>query len=187
MTKYPNLELTYHQWTVSDYHKLAEIGILSEKRVELISGEIIEMSPVGKLHAATVKAVAKLFWSKLGRQAIISVQDPIVVNEFSEPEPDLAILNHQDNFYADQLPGPADILLVVEVADTTLAKDRQVKIPLYATAGIPEYWIINLNDSVLERYTEPRENEYALRRLYRTEDILESELLGAIPMKVILL
>ena len=187
MTKYPNLELSYHQWTVSDYHKLAETGLLSEKRVELIGGEIIDMSPVGKLHAATVKAIAKLFWGKIGDRAIVSVQDPITLNNFSEPEPDLAILKPNDSFYADQLPSASDVLLVVEAADTTLAKDRQVKIPLYAEAGIPEYWIINLNEAVLERYTEARSGEYALRRLYRKGDTLSSELVGEVQVDAILL
>lgn len=187
MTKYPNLELTYHEWTVSDYHKLAEIGLLSEKRVELISGEIIDMSPVGKLHAATVKAIAKLLWDKIGDQAVVSVQDPIIINELSEPEPDLAILKPKENFYADQLPKASDVLLIIEVADTTLAKDRQVKIPLYSEAQIPEYWIINLTDKVLERYTEPKEGDFALRRLYRKGDTLENELLGTFAVEAILL
>lgn len=187
MTKYPNLELTYHQWTVADYHKLAEVGLLSDKRVELISGEIIDMSPIGKMHAATVKAVAKFFWNIIGDKAILSVQDPVTISEYSEPEPDLAILKPNDTFYAEQLPKASDVLLIVEVADTTLNKDRQVKIPLYAEALIPEYWIINLNDKVLERYTEPKAGEYVLRRLYRKGDSLESELLGKVPVDAILL
>lgn len=187
MTKYPNLELTYHEWTVSDYHKLAEIGLLSEKRVELISGEIIDMSPVGKLHAATVNKLTSLLSELIVDAGIISVQNPVTINQFSEPEPDLSILKPKENFYADQLPKASDVLLIVEVADTTLAKDRQVKIPLYSEAQIPEYCIINLTDKVLERYTEPKEGDYALRRLYRKGDTLENELLGTFAVEAILL
>jgi Uma2 family endonuclease len=187
MTKYPNLELSYHQWTVADYHKLAETGLLSEKRVELIAGEIIDMSPIGKLHAAAVNKLTQLLHQLIGEAGIVSVQNPITIHDFSEPEPDLAILKPNDSFYADQLPSASDVLLVVEVADTTLAKDRQVKIPLYSEAGIPEYWIINLNEAVLERYTEARNGEYALRRLYRKGDTLSSELLGEVPIDAILL
>lgn len=150
MTKHAHLDLDYHKWTVADYHKLAGMGMFDDQRVELISGEIIHMSPIGKLHAATVKAIAALLWAAAGDSGIISVQDPVMINDHSEPEPDLAILKPNPSFYAERLPGPDDILLVIEVADSTLEKDRQVKLPLYAASGIPEYWIVNLSEEVLE-------------------------------------
>lgn len=187
MTKHSNLELSYHQWTVADYHKLAEIGLLSEKRVELISGEIIDRSSIGKLHAATVNKINQVLSDLIGQNHIVSIQNPIFIDDYSEPEPDFALLKSREDFYAGQLPGPSDVLLIVEVADTTLAKDRQVKIPLYAEAQIPEYWIVNLHDEVLERYTEPKGSEYVLRRLYRKGDILESALLGSISLESLML
>ena len=187
MTKHSDLTLSYHQWTVPDYHKLGEIGLFADQRVELLSGEIIDMSPIGKLHAATVKSLLKLFEKSLGDAWIVSVQDPIVLDDHSEPEPDVAILKPEKRFYADGLPKAADVLLVVEVADTTLQKDRLVKLPLYAEAGIPEYWIVNLIDEVLERYTQPKGSEYAMRQLYRKGDVLEGDLLGSVSLVKILL
>lgn len=187
MTKLPNIELIYHEWTVADYHKMAEMGMFSDKRVELLSGEIVYMSPIGKLHAANVKNLAKLFWSIIGEKTVISVQDPIILMDDSEAEPDLAILNWHDRSYADRLPNASDVLLVVEVADTTLEKDQKLKLPLYAQAGIPEYWIINLIDETLEQYTEPKGSLYRVRRIYRKEDQLQHELLGEVNLDRILL
>ncbi|MEZ4990549.1 MAG: Uma2 family endonuclease [Saprospiraceae bacterium] len=187
MTKLPNIELSYHEWTVADYHKLAELGILSEKRVELLSGEIINMSPVGKLHAAHVKHLAKLFWKIVGEKMIISVQDPIVVDDSSEPEPDVAILNWDERSYADRLPEAKDVVLLVEVADTTLEKDQKLKLPLYAQAGIQEYWIINLVDDTLEQYTHPKGAFYGVRQIYKKEDTLQHDLLGELRLDRILI
>jgi Uma2 family endonuclease len=187
MTKLPDIELSYHLWTVSDYQKMGEIGILSEKRVELLAGEIVNMSPVGKLHAAHVKHLAKLFWKIVGEKMVISVQDPIVVSDTSQPEPDLALLKWDERSYADQLPKSEDVILLVEVADTTLEKDQKLKLSIYAQAGIPEYWIINLVDNTLEQYTGPKGDLYGLRQIYRKEDTLQHALLGEVQISRILI
>ena len=187
MTKSLDLDLSYHRWTVADYHKLGEVGLLSEKRVELLFGEIINRSPIGKLHAATVKQLASLFWKLVGEKTVISVQDPVVFNDYTEPEPDLAILRWRERSYADRLPNASDVLLIVEVADSTLNKDQQLKLPIYARAGIPEYWIINLVDRSLERYTKPKGDTYGLREIFQDGDTFTHDLLGTLALDSILL
>lgn len=148
-------------FTVDEYHQMARAGILTETdRVELIEGEIIAMSPIGVRHAACVKRLNDLFSLHFRGEAIISVQDPIKLSRYSEPEPDVALLRYRADYYAEKTPEAADVLLIVEVADTTVAFDRQVKEGLYARAGIQEYWIVNLVDSVIEVYRQPADGTY---------------------------
>jgi len=151
--------------TVSDYHKMGEAGILPEKGIELINGEIIEMSPIGSRHAAMVDKTSNLLTHLLFRKAIIRVQNPIGINPISEPEPDIAILKYQSDFYKNKHPQPEDVLLVIEIADTTTTYDREVKLPLYAEAGIREYWLVNLKKEQIEVHTEPLGNDYQSRKL----------------------
>lgn len=123
---------------------MGEAGILREdERVELIEGEILEMAAAGSRHAAGVKRLNRLF-SRLGDRAVVSVQDPLQLSETSVPEPDLVLLRPRPDFYASGHPTPGDVFLVVEVSDTSLAYDRDVKLPLYAEAGVPEVWLVDL-------------------------------------------
>src|SRR4051794_31509585 len=145
-----------HRFTVLDYHRMAETGILREDdRVELIEGEIVDMTPLGRRHLARVDHLAELLFRGLGERAIVRVQGSIRLGERSEPQPDLVLLRRRADYYAETDAGPADILLVVEVADTSLAHDRDVKVPLYARAGIPEVWLIDLNGENIAIYREP--------------------------------
>lgn len=140
---------------------MAEAGILSEDdRVELIEGEIVEISPIGSHHAACVKRLNSLLTSHMGNVAIVSVQDPIRLDDYSEPEPDIALLRRRDDFYAGAHPSPADVLLVVEVADSSVEYDRSVKVPLYARAGIAEVWLIDLAQDAIEIYVQPVNGKY---------------------------
>ncbi len=149
------------QFNIQDYHQMVKAGILTEdERVELIEGEIVEMSPIGTRHAACVKRLLKLFSQLLGDRVIVAVQDPVVLNNFSEPQPDLALLKPRDDFYAAGHPQPQDILLLVEVADTTIESDRAIKIPLYASSGITEVWLVDVNEQVIEVFREPTNNSY---------------------------
>jgi Uma2 family endonuclease len=142
--------------TVDDYHLLIRAGSLGEDdRVELIEGEIIEMSPISPEHAGHVKRLNRLFSHRLGERALIGVQDPIALGGHTEPQPDLVLLRPRADDYADAHPGPGDVLLVVEVADTSVNYDRDVKMRLYAQAGIPEAWLVSLPDGWSEVYTEP--------------------------------
>ena len=156
-----------HQFTVDDYHRMAEAGVLgADDRVELIQGEIVKRSPIGNRHAGCVMRVDRFFQQRLGTQAIVWVQNPVRVSDLSEPQPDVALLRLRSDDYTTANPTPADVLLVVEVADATAAWDRDVKLPLYATAGIAEAWLVDLSAGVVEARTEPAVGGYGqMRRL----------------------
>jgi Uma2 family endonuclease len=142
--------------TADEYERMGEAGIFPpDARLELIEGEIYEMSPIGSPHAACVKFLAGLFHRLFGSRFIVSVQDPVRLNDLSEPQPDVALLRWRDDFYRGAHPKPADVLLVVEVADTTVAADRKVKLPLYAKAGIREAWLVNIPEERVEIYSDP--------------------------------
>ena len=162
--------------TTEEYHKMGEVGILGEDdRIELIYGEIIEMSPIGSGHAGCINRINALFTELLGREVIVSIQNPLHLDDRSEPEPDLVLLRPSPHFYADHHPGPQDVFLVIEVADTSLEYDRNLKIPLYANAGIPEYWIVNLQQSGIEVYLDPKEDTYGIKRTITAADNIHSE------------
>ena len=140
---------------------MGEAGIFrQDARLELIEGEIIEMSPIGNAHAGCVKFLNGLLSLLFGGTFIVGVQDPVRLNDFSEPEPDISLLRRRNDYYREKHPTPADVLLVIEVADTTVVKDRMVKVPLYARAGIAEAWIVNIPEEVVEVYSDPSEGAY---------------------------
>jgi len=150
-----------HLFTVDEYHRMGEAGIFGEDdRVELIEGEIIEMSPIGSPHAARVKRLTQLLVRRLGRRAIVQVQDPVVLSQLSEPQPDLAVVKARADFYAARHPQPPDVLLIVEVADSSRVFDRNVKAPLYARAGVPELWVVDVIDAVVDVYRKPWRGRY---------------------------
>jgi len=134
-----------HRLTVAEYHRMAETGILTpDARVELIEGETIDMPPIGSVHAGTVDYIVDVLSSACGRRAIVRTQNPVFLDLNSEPQPDLALLRPRPDFYRSSHPTPADLFLIVEVADTSLAYDTQLKRPLYARHGIPEVWLVDL-------------------------------------------
>jgi len=138
--------VTPHRFTVEDYHRMAEAGILGEDdRVELIEGQIVEMSPIGRKHLAEVDRLNYRFVRGLGERAIVRVQGSVILSGMSEPQPDLVLLRPRPDFYAGRDAGPADVYLIIEVADSSLAYDRGVKMPLYARTGIPEAWVLDVN------------------------------------------
>jgi Uma2 family endonuclease len=157
------MQLLTRKFTVEQYHKMADVGILTEDdRVELIKGEILEMSPIGLKHAASVKRLNSIFQRKLGNKTIIGVQDPIQLNDNSAPQPDVTLLKPRIDFYETEIPKPEDILLIVEVADTTIHYDRDIKIPLYAENGILEVWLIDINNQSLTIYRQPTKEGYQI-------------------------
>jgi Uma2 family endonuclease len=150
-----------HRLTADEYHRMSEAGIFSEDdRVELIEGEIIDMSPIGTDHTSAVNRLNAIFARSLGLRAIVSVQNPVRLSSRSEPQPDIALLRYREDFYRHAHPGPEDILLLVEVADSSLRYDLEVKLPLYARHGVPEVWIVDLEHRRLEMYRRPAENTY---------------------------
>lgn len=149
------LTLVRHRFSVDEYERMIEHGILTENdRVELIRGEIIDKMAIGDPHASCVKRLNRLLGATFGGRSLISIQDPIRLMD-SEPEPDVALLLPQADFYFSGKPRPADVLLLIEVSDSSLEYDRLVKLPMYAEAGISEFWIVNLEDNCLEVYRQP--------------------------------
>ena len=153
--------LRRHRLTATEYRRMGEVGILrADARVELIEGEIIDMTPTGSRHAGVVRHIARLFERAIGDSAVVSIQSPVSLSDRSEPEPDIALLSPRTDFYKSAHPRPADVLLIVEVADASLRYDRQVKVPLYARHGVTEVWIVDLERNVLTQYRDPEGERY---------------------------
>jgi len=166
-------------FSADEYERMIAAGILAEdERVELINGTIYPMSPIGSWHAACVKRLVLLLIEHLGRSAIVGAQDPIRLSDDSEPQPDVAVLRPREDFYASALPRAEDVLLVVEVAETSLFFDRTVKLPLYAKAGIPEVWLVDLQHEVIERHIRPLHGRYAEASTFQRGQVLNSPALG---------
>jgi len=162
------LDATKKLWTVDEVLQMVEKGILPpDNRLELIRGELIEMSPIGNRHAVVVDRLLFYLNQILRGKVIIRCQGPVMADKFSIPEPDIAILRFRENFYEDKYPGPGDILWVIEVSDTSLGYDRKIKAPLYAEMGIPEYWIADLNRNCVEVYQKPADGRYTAKKIYR--------------------
>lgn len=156
--------LQRHLLTVDDYYRMAETGVLApDARVELIEGEIIAMAPQRSLHASTVNELVKRLTIALARQgdrAMVTCQTPLRLSQRSEPEPDLMLLRPRDDGYAQSHPGPADVLLLIEVADTSVRYDREIKLPLYAQHGVAEVWIVDLQAGLLRMHRRPDADGY---------------------------
>jgi len=156
------VDLARRLFTVEEYHRMAEAGIFHpDERVELIEGEIVQMSPIGPRHAGCVINANRLLMMRLGDRAIVSPQNPMVIRPRSEPQPDLLLLRPRAVSYSREHPTPEDVLLAVEVADTTVRFDRLVKARLYARAGIAEFWLMLAMDGVVEVYRGPSADGYA--------------------------
>jgi Uma2 family endonuclease len=153
-------ELPRHLWTVEEYHRMDEAGLLDDARVELIEGEIVEMAPIGDAHAAVSNRLTRLLVLAVGERGIVAVGNPVRLSPRSEPQPDFSVLRPRAD-YQTRGPRPEDVMLAVEVSDTTLRRDRRVKLALYARAGIPEFWIVNLEVGEVEVYRSPVGDAYA--------------------------
>jgi Uma2 family endonuclease len=166
--------LRRHRLTVDEYHRMAEVGILGpETRIELIDGQIIDMPPPGSLHAGTVAHTARLFERAAGDAAVVWTQNPLMLDEHSEPQPDIALLRPRADYYRSRHPQPGDVLLAVEVADSSLRYDRRIKMPLYARRGIVESWIVDVQAQRITQYREPRDDGYAYARVLKRLDAVE--------------
>lgn len=161
------------RFTTAEFEQIAAAGIFGEdERFELLEGEIVAMSPLGPQHSATVTRLTELFYG-LGNPSItIRVQDPIRLGDYSVPQPDVAIVNRRGDRYAGGHPEPEDVLLLIEVSESSLAYDRDVKLPLYARAGIAEVWLVALLPQVVEVYRAPNDNGYGEKRTLRRGDTL---------------
>lgn len=173
------------RFNVTEYYKMAKAGILKpDDRVELIEGAIIKMSPIGSPHAACVIRLTRLLSKSVAGAEILSVQNPVRLDDFSEPVPDIALLKPRKDYYAARHPMPADTPLVIEVADSTLLKDRNVKVPLYARAGIAETWLVNLPREIIEVYSDPLNGKYRKCEKFKRGEVVKSPTVKRLSLKV---
>lgn len=173
------------RFSVDDYYTMIDLGMLKNvESAEIIDGELIESMPIGNAHASVVKTLSEILRDYLGKDVTYSIKDPIRLDEYNEPIPDIALLNRRDDFYRRKAPMAEDVLLLIEVSDTTLEYDRNRKIPLYAQAGIPEVWIVNLQNSTVELHYEPRDSSFAIVKVFRRGDILTSQSLPELALKI---
>jgi Uma2 family endonuclease len=187
--------LTRNPWvvrralTVAEYHRMGEVGILNEDdRVELIEGELVAMSPIGSEHSGTVNAITQCLVEAIGRRGIVAVQNPVRLDDLSEPQPDFSVLKPRADFYRRATPLPHEVLLIIEVADSSLAYDRNVKRSLYARHGIPEFWIVNLVAGKIEVCRTPEGEQYTSISRVGRDRVLEPLLLpgAVIPVAALL-
>ncbi|PMB04162.1 hypothetical protein CEN45_09580 [Fischerella thermalis CCMEE 5198] len=144
------------RFTIAEYDRLAELGFFNQDdRVELIRGEIISMVSKGKPHSVCETRLERELFKLVGERATLRGQQPIIISDYSEPEPDRVIVKNRPDDYLSNHPTPDDILLLIEIADSSLKYDQEVKLPLYAEAGIADYWIFNLVENHLECYSDP--------------------------------
>ena len=159
------------RFNVDEYYKMAEVGILRpDERVELLAGEIIEMAAIGSRHAYSVTQFTEEFFTQLGKRITVRVQNPVRLAAGNEPEPDIAIVYRKDDGYVSEHPGPEDIALLIEVADSTVGFDRRHKLPLYAMHGIPEVWLGDINARTIEVHDQPMAGGYARMRVYGPDE-----------------
>ncbi len=167
------IQLTPRRFTAAEYQQMIEAGVFGDdERLELIDGEIVQMSPIGPRHAACVRRLNALLSHLLAGQAIVDVQNPMIVDVAYAPQPDLALLRPRSDFYASQTPTAADCLLVVEVADSSVETDRQIKMPRYARGGLTELWLIDLERDVVVVYREPLGDSYQHLQVFRRGDTI---------------
>jgi Uma2 family endonuclease len=178
------VQLARHLFTVTEFHRLGQAGVFAETdRLELIEGEIVHMTPIGSRHAACVARLTALL-SRMPADAIVWVQNPLHIGERSELQPDVALLRPRSDYYASQHPGPEDVLLVIEVADTSTVTDREAKLPLYARARILEVWLVDLASGTVEVFLRPTPQGYKEHRVLRRGDRIVSQSVSALTLAV---
>jgi Uma2 family endonuclease len=184
----PPRQPTRHKLDVEAYYKMAEAGILVDPaHTELIDGEIIDMPAIGSPHAALVKRLVRLVAHAVADGTVLlSVQDPLRLDSFNEPEPDLMLLRPRADDYRASHPSAADVLLLVEVADTSVGYDRGVKLPLYAHFGVPEVWIVDIAGAAVEIFHEPRDGTYSSSER-RTDGMVSPALMPAVAIDIVAL
>lgn len=163
---------TRHLFTLDEWHRMIEVGVLrKDQRVELLDGEIYEMAPIYPPHASVVDRLARLFITRLGTRAIVRVQGSVPARPRSEPQPDVAVLRERNDFYRTAHPEADEVHLIIEVADTSLDRDH-AKLRLYASAGMREVWIVDIQGEQVEMYRNPRDSRYADARVVTRGDSL---------------
>ena len=170
---------TRKRFSVDDYHRLAELGFIApDERTELIQGEIIPMAPIGPRHAGHTRRLLQILSSRIGDAGVVDAQNPVRLGDESEPQPDLTVLRPRDDFYAAAHPTPEDVLLLIEVSDTSLSFDRRTKVPLYAEHAIAVVWLVDVENGAVEVYEQPVNGVYEQVHVCRGTAIVVHEGLG---------
>lgn len=178
-------EIKTRRFNVEEYHRMGEVGILGEDdRVELVGGELVEMAPIGTRHLSCVVGLTHLLVEAASGRWFVSVQNPVRLGRRDEPEPDLSLLKRRPDPGALAPPGPEDVLAVIEVSDTTLSYDRNVKLPLYAVAGIPEVWIVDLNGGAVEIHSAASPDGYLKSRSFGPGERVVSDTVEGLSISV---
>lgn len=171
-------KIEYRQFSITDIDQMVASGILAEdEHVELIQGQLIKQSPPGILHAACVDRLNKLFSRQVANDILISVQNPMTINEILQPEPDVMLLSPRADFYTKARPTAPDVLLLVEVSDSSLAYDQEIKLPLYARAGVREVWLVNLPEQSIDCYSHPTAQGYRLCERFFVGDTIQPDVM----------
>jgi len=177
--------LPHRKFTVEEYHDFIAQGVFKPgERVELWEGEFIEMSPIGKRHAGIVAGLSALLVHLFYTKLVVWSQNPIVLNDFSEPQPDVCLLKRRDDFYRSESATAADVLIAMEISDSTVKYDRDIKFPRYAENGIQESWLIDLENDRVEIHTQPTAQGYRLVKILHRGDTAESTIFDEIKIAV---
>ena len=178
-------DVTKKLFNVDEYYRMLDAGILTENdRVELIEGEIIQMSPIGNRHMSCVDRATDLFVSAFKGRAVVSIQHPLRLNKYNEPQPDIVVLKPRADYYASKSHTPEDTFFAVEVSDTTLRYDTKVKLPIYARTGVAEVWIENLQEDLLLVFRKPAGINYNTQLTLRRGDSISPLAFGDVVLKV---
>jgi Uma2 family endonuclease len=173
------------RFTVEDFRRMTEVGILPEESGwEIIDGYLIDKMSIGSKHAGTVNRLNRKLTALLGEKVIVSIQNPVHIDEYNEPEPDIALLKPREDFYTENLPVPQEVLLLVEVSDSTIETDRSIKKTLYAEAGIAEFWIVNLKENTVERYSSPKNGNYRLAEILEPGETIKAGTIEDLELKI---
>ena len=176
-----------HRFSVEAYHRMAKAGVFEEQRVELLYGKIVDMSPIKSNHAGTVNELIRHLSLHLPHEDyVFTAQNPIHLDDYSEPEPDISILQYRSDLYKRSHPIAEETVILIEVADTSLEKDRDIKLPLYASHAIPEVWIVNLQDNQIERYRSPGPKGYTDIHIFLPGDKIPTDFMEAVEVSAVL-
>lgn len=172
------------RFSVDEYYKMIELGILKDyEKAEIIEGELIQKMPIGDRHAYVVDVLNRMFVKRVSEDVWVRVQNPLRVSDYNEPEPDF-VLADLTKYDGKRHPSPAETFLVVEVSDTTLKYDRDTKLSLYAEAEIPEVWIVNLKNDIIEIHRKPSNGIYQIAQIFNKGEVAKSEILPHLEIEV---
>lgn len=173
------------RFRVEDFRKMTEVGILPEESGwEIIDGYLIDKMSIGSNHAGIVNILTQKLIVLLAGKAVVAVQNPIHIDDYNEPEPDIALLKSRNDFYRKSLPTPEDVLLLVEVSDSTLEYDRDIKKAIYAEAEIAEFWLVNLKENTIECYSQPKNGNFRLAQIFEKGETVKSKSIENLTLEV---